>query len=319
MNMVDNSHNIFLKLITIFQEHFKIIMNQFGDKREVYFRLHDEPGIFPFLKKNLLKGTCFAFWHKNQIEIRFNKKYIQEYINFPNRKVTFLNNLFKQIAEHEYAHTIQYKSMYYQYPKDTRQSIINKNPIEISIEDLRICIETSKSHIYNIENNINNNVQYPIVDGVFQDFWANLIVYEKIRRSIPPYEVIKNKKEMMIHYKSLNLDNILDPNIYYNERVFDLLRFSQEFFIYDKWDDLSTIYRENNLDSLLNLYKYINSFFQKIIKLNSDQELIKNDLFELVKILDKINYHEIIVNNNFHRNEKSLLIKYLNYLRDKKK
>ncbi|KKN63003.1 hypothetical protein LCGC14_0506430 [marine sediment metagenome] len=112
----------------VFENHFRKLMNLFNDSRLIYFSSNSDQGIFPRIDMPLdLHHTVAVFWHKNQVEINFNDKIIEEvYLKKINVSLAYLKNTFKQIANHEYAHTLQFKSMFYRLPQDTRDDILKK-------------------------------------------------------------------------------------------------------------------------------------------------------------------------------------------------
>lgn len=300
-----------------FENHFRELMNLFNDSRTIYLSSNKEQGIFPRIEMPLdLHHTVGVFWHKNKVEIIFNDKILEEvYLKKLGVSLAYLKNTFKQIADHEYAHTIQFKSMFYRLPQDTRDNILKKNPKDIFKEDLIKSINNSNDRMIT-ENNKCKNIHYAQIDDIFQDFWANSIVFSKIDRT-PPKEMLKNRIDGMINNECLYPNNILHKEIPYNKRVFELLLYTQEFFIFDRWDKLENLFKKYNLERLLSFYRYINLFFQKILDINNNFDNMRDDLIDLTLILDKINYNSIILENKIERKDVQVLIKFRDYLKVK--
>lgn len=200
--------------------------------------------------------------------------------------------------------------MYCRFEPDSRHILLNKNPQDITIEDIKRSIYTPASKIVKVQEKC-KNIHIMYIDQVFQDFWANSIVYKKINNN-PPLEMLKETYNSMIINECLYPQNILNPKIEYNQRVFELLLYTQEHFIFDKWDELENLFNEYNLSKLLQFYKYLNLFFQKILEINNNYDLMRKDLIELARCLDGINYNELMFHNKFDKKDIKILKDYRN-------
>ncbi len=78
---------------------------------------------------------------------------------------------------------------------------------------------------------------------------------------------------------------------------------------------LVEIYSESELDQLLLFYKKINSFFDKIIENNDDFDSMEELLFELLEILERLNYNDIILNNRLNNQDKRALQSFISRIR----
>jgi len=164
------------------------------------------------------------------------------------------------------------------------------------------------------EQNKCKNIHYAQIDDNFQDFWADSIVFSKID-STPPKEMLKNRIDGMIKNECLYPNNIFRTDLPYNHRVFELLLYTQEFFIFDRWDKLENLFKKYKLGRLLRFYRYIILFFQKILDINNDFDEMRDNLIDLTLILDKIYFKSIIFENKFERKDVQVLIKYRDSLK----
>ena len=290
----------------IFIDHFKKLHNTFHDTRELFFPNEPEKGIFPhfFFKKDSLVQVN---WTENVIEIRFNKSVIKsQIINNTFWNESNVRNYFVEIANHEYGHTISLKSIFHWFPMDTRQILIDKNLEDISNEDIIKCYSESKTVYPEFVNLRNINLQF--FEEIFLDFWANLIVRDKINDK-PPEETLRDRLSGFYE---------LNPNMINSSTNLELLLYTQHFFIYDRWEDLERIFTVSNLKQLLFLYKSINILFNKIIQFNINFDLMEEDLVKLAKTLETLKYEDIILNNRFTNQDKRKLKAFIGILKKKK-
>ena len=196
-----------------FEIHFKNLMNLFNDTRIIYFSTNENERIFPNIELPLdIYHTVGVFWHKNIIEIKFNDEIIEKaYLKNSNKSLPYLKNTMKQIANHEYGHTLQFISMFYRLPQDTRDIILKKNPKDISKEDLIRCINNSKDRMI-IEQKKCNNVHYAQIEhifklhlvqnlAIFQLFKLFDVVFRKMYYYCSHYISQKNLKLLTIFYQ----------------------------------------------------------------------------------------------------------------------
>ncbi len=302
------------KIKEVFKIHFKKLMNRFDDSRIIHFSNKGNNSLFPNFELPLdLHHTIGVYWHKNIIQIQYNDKMIEEV--YLNKTIDHIENLIKQIANHEYGHTLQFNSMFYRLPRDTRNDILIKNPKEISKEDLIKNINYSNDRMITGQVKC-KNVHYAQIDDIFQDFWANSIVISKIDKT-PPEEMIRNRFDSLIINNCLHPDNIFNSEILYNKRIFELLLYSQEFFFYDRWDNLENLYIKHNLKKLVRFYNFINLFFKKILDINNNFDNMRDDLIDLTLILDKINYKLLLFENKFQTKDIRVLAEFRDILKKK--
>ncbi len=289
-----------------FKDDFNDIYKRFEEKRELFFPEDNEKGVFPhFLFKE--NAIVQENWTDEVIEIRFNDEFIKENtLTNSEWSVEFLEDYIREIANHEYGHTITMKSIFYLYSKDTRHILMDKNPNEITKKDLERCYAESKCFYPNLMK-----IDLNIFEHIFLDYWANL----KVR-----YEIDGNPPETLLKYRLDGFKAILPFSIKnYPSRYFlELLLYSQLFFIHDKWNMLVEIFNESKLDQLLLFFKIINSFFDKIIEINEDFDSMEELLFELVIILEKLNYEDIILKNRLNNQDKRALQTFISKIRGDK-
>ncbi len=287
-----------------FKDHFKNIYKQFEDERELFFPEDNEVGVFPhfFFEEN---AVVKENWTNQVIEIRFNDEFLKELIiTHTDWSIEFLKDYIKEVANHEYGHTLTMESVFYLYPKDTRHILVNKNPNEITNKDLERTFAESKCLYPNVKK-IDLNFFEKIV---FLDYWANLKVC---------YEIDSNPPEALLQERLDGSKAIIPFSIinYPSKYLLELLLYSQLFFIHDKWDILAEIYNESKLDQLLLLYKIINSFFDKIIEISEDFDSIEELLFDLLEILENLNYKDIVLKNRFNNQDKQSLRSFISRIR----
>jgi len=288
-----------------FIDHFRKLHEQFNDKRELFFPKNKDKGIFPHIifKED---AEVQANWTKDIIEIRFNDEVLKrEILNNSDWKAGSLKKYFEEIANHEFGHTLTLDSVFLLFPKDTRHFLMNITLEDITKDDLTRCYVESNClypEFFNLRN-----IDLNFFEHIFLDFWANIKVRDEIDEN-PPEECLKNRQNGFYG---------LTPQVINRKNSLKLLLYSQLFFIYDKWYILEDILRESELNKLLLLYKSINVFFNKILELNDDFDSMEEDLVELARNLDKLNYKDIILSNKLNNQDKRILKAFIGRLREK--
>ncbi len=227
-----------------FKTHFKELMVRFNDKRNIRFISKNGKSIFPFDENQAYNEYDFrVFWHKNQIEIVYNDEIIEKNL-LRKYKLTFLKNLFSQIAHHEYAHTRQFESMFYKYSQSIYNEIFNKDLEIISSDDIKRCDIKYRSITQKIQKSL-KNIHILYIDHTFIEFWANSIIYDEIDSNRPAERLIE-RRDLMVDKECLYPDHILNPEIRYGKRILDLLELSQEHFIFKDWEPLENLFKRLN-------------------------------------------------------------------------
>jgi len=287
-----------------FINRFKNLHKRFNDKRELFYPESNEKGKLPhtlFQEDGLIQAN----WTEDIIEIRFNEELItREIIENPNWKIESLKKYVEEIANHEYGHTMTLENIFLLFPKDTRHILTNMNLDDITKDDLVRCY--AESNCYYLEYISLRNIDLNFFEHIFLDFWANL----KVRDEIDEYPEECLNERLNGFYDLTPL--VINPNT-----SLKLLLYTQLFFIHDKWDLLVEIIRESELDLLLQLYNIINGIFNKIIELNDDFDSMEEDLVDLARKLETLNYREIIFNNQLTNQDRRKLEAFVGRLREK--
>lgn len=288
-----------------FINQFRKLYKQFRDSRELFFTENNDIGKFPH---NLFKEDVDvqANWTEEIIEIRFNDEILKrEIINNSEWNNESIKKMFKEIANHEYGHTLTLDNIFLLFPQDTRHILLNKKLEDITMDDLTKSFAESTSYYHEFFKL--KNIELNFFEHIFLDFWANLKVRNEIDEN-PPEECLKERQNGFFG---------LRPEVINRKSFLKLLLYSQLFLIYDKWYILEEILRDNDLDQLLLLYKSINVFFNKIIELNDNFDSMEEDLVELAKNLDRFNYKDIILNNRLNNQDKGKLKAFIGRLKEK--
>lgn len=298
-----------------FKKQFLKLVSRFNDNRKISFLKNNEKSKFWFLKQMQQEYVAVS-WTETLIEVKFNDNLIfEKFIKNQNFDAIFLQNYFKRVANHEYGHTISYKSVFYSlFPEDTRHLLLSKKLESITERDIDFCFRSSKSEYIRLLSL--KNIDVALIQRIFIEFWANLMVYEKIDDS-PPDELLSKRLKNFISINFLTYATLCNPTVKYNQNIFLLLEFTGEFFIFKKWQNLIKLFTSRNLNKLLDFFRYINSFFQKILEINYDFDSVREDLLELIKTLNKMDYNEIVAKNVISSKDRHLIISYINYIKNK--
>ncbi len=290
-----------------FKDHFNEIYERLEDERELLFPEDDENGVIPhfFFKED---ANIQENWTEELIEIRFNENLINSHIiDNSEWDLEFIENYVKQIANHEYGHTITLESIFLLFPRDTRHILMEKNIREITRDDLTRCYAETRSCPPEFLTLRNINLQ--MLEEIFMDFWANIQVCEIIDENPPEQSLVERIKGFYG----------LTPEVINPKTSMDLLLYTQLFFIHDRWNQLDDIMSEAELDQLLLLYKSINTLFYKIIKLNENFDTMEEDLVGLARILESLDYQELVFDNRLNSQDRMKLRAFSSRLREKEK
>lgn len=306
----------FRYILNSFKERFKELQNSFNDRRKAEFHNINEKRTFDFIRTSPHYYFSVS-WTQDLIEVIYNKDLIMKNFYYQvERDSTFLKKYFIQCANHEYGHTITCSSAFkYIIPKDVRHMLIKKKLKQISYNNLNKCLENSKSEFIRLLNL--KNIDIALFQRIFLDYWANFKVYEIIDDT-PPGLIIEDRYAFLSSKNNLSANLLLNPEAKRNENIYRLLLYTGEFFIFNKWKLLVKLFKSKNLDKLLDLYRYINSFFHEIIELNDDFDIMQDDLVVLAKLLENVNYNKIILRNFLHSEVKEILLNYIKYLKYKR-
>jgi len=251
-------------IIEYFKTEFESLMQIFYDRRQLNYTIDNENN----------KGLVDCNWSQQHINISFKTIPLDYYLSNPAHKEIFndnpqtYRNYFIQVARHEYGHSISCKSF-------------------------------NKLHSYILPFNefvkcVKNNQYFKIYfNEIFFDFIANYLVYEKIDKSIPEEHIKLNFHSFQTTFRE-------------GYKIFDLIKIclltSQVFYIYDQWDKLNSIFKEFKVGTFSDILYIINNKFKKTIIKNLEKNYIDMDsaildITDLAVILDRINWKQIILEN----------------------
>lgn len=267
----------FENFLNIFNEKFIEIKNKCLDNRT--FNLL-EISMEGYLKEEVSNQEVFCFSsHYNQdiIEIYYNRnqiisEYIQDPSDLSNEQV--LSEI-SYLAGHEYGHTLFCES--------------SKKLREINVDWKNIYNKYEKFNCY-------------VFLRVFSEFFADIEAY----KFVSTFPEIKFKKiyeyfeSKLSHHSSTILPTTRNfkygrDGIDHYQRPF-LIQLSF-IYAYNKCDDLEKIFEKNKLSELFKFLNLILNYFRKLIDSYSDMNLRRKKINELLKILDKFFYDDLIFKN----------------------
>lgn len=278
----------FEEFIKFFREKFIEIKDNNLDNRKVSFLEVNVEGI---LKEEVSNQESFCFschYNEDIIEIYYNQdNIIAEYIHNPNRSTDdqFLNEI-SYLASHEYGHTLFCES--------------SKKLREINTDWKNLFKKYEKFNCF-------------VFLRVFGEFFADLESY-KINSIIPEikYKNIREYFESKLSHHSITILPTT-RNFKYGRNGID--DYQRPFLInlsfihaYNKWDELKRVFAEKNLSELFKFVNLILNYFKKVIELYSDISSRRNKINELLRILDKFYYDDLIFNNELNSELQSQLL-----------
>ena len=159
-----------------FKKQFLKLVSRFNDNRKISFLKNNEKSKFWFLKQMQQEYVAVS-WTETLIEVKFNDNLIfEKFIKNQNFDAIFLQNYFKRVANHEYGHTISYKSVFYSlFPEDTRHLLLSKKLESITERDIDFCFRSSKSEYIRLLSL--KNIDVALIQRIFIEFWANLMSF----------------------------------------------------------------------------------------------------------------------------------------------
>ncbi len=278
--------------LNAFNEKFKEIKNKCLDNRT--FNLL-EISMEGYLKEEISNQEVFCFSsHYNQdiIEIYYNRnqiisEYIQDPSDLSNEQILFE---ISYLASHEYGHTLFCESS-----KKLRE------------------INADWKNIYNKYEKFNCFVFL----RVFSEFFADLEAY----KFVSTFPEIKFKKiyEYFESKLSHHSTTILPTTRNFKYGIDGIDHYLRPFLInlsfiyaYNMWDDLEKIFEENKLSELFKFLNLILNYFRKLIESYSDMNLRRKKINELLKILDKFFYDDLIFKNMLNPELQTQLHAFIN-------
>lgn len=143
-------------------------------------------------------------------------------------------------------------------------------------------------------------IKLGLVEKSLKEFHAKYSVKKRIDNSIPN-ELLKRRiwelkqalsegRERFHNSQELGMKEL--SNIF-----LDFLIFTQEFYIFNVWNKLEVVFEEQKFNEMLHLFHQLNKILKKIIKKNRNFDGMRLDIFELAKILDKLDFGKIFFEN----------------------
>ena len=299
--------------IEAFKERFIELKKKFKYKRNLEY-IDKIDNVF---LKTSIKPRFAIKWNEEKIQVSIFKQSIRNISEIIKKSIKDINliELHRQIANHEYGHILSARTTYDLFPDKAREYDL----FELTQEQLL------PMHYSTLENQL-KQVSIDRLFGIFLEFLANYKVKELIDAN-PPFESLKsntaNNLNLIRQIETKRIFSLYNPYPSPNkmekgfDRFFLFLRNSDEFYLFNKWDDFCFPFKGKGIESSLKLMKIINKFFEKVILLNNDIHSMKNDIIELAKTLDRLDFIQLIQSNHLTNNSKVILRVYFNYLSDK--
>ena len=326
------------RLIYIFIKEFIKVKEreEFDDNRKVLFLDGTKNPLKPFYfgngekKEESKKPKSFKTWFSAQYKqdkviIRIYCSEIHENTFFHTSpeiffsNLDFFENLFKQIAHHEYGHSFLTETEFDAYPQNVRNFLIKFNYRDLDdvppIKNGELNEAFKKDKYGEIDN-------LGLVEGSLKEFHSNYYVKKKINGSIPDESLRKRRGELKLILSDLSERK----EKYYNSQelgmkkfsnqFFKVLTFTQEFYIFNEWNKLEVVFDEHKFNEMLGLFHKLNKIFKKIIEKNWNFDEMRDDIFELAKVLDNFNYEKIFFKNLIVEKDLILLNKFIDELKN---
>ncbi len=315
------------KLINTFKNEIIFISQKFSEKRKILFKNPNDISIFSdVIDESLVeieKDMYNAKTHWNESTIEFyindgdNTNYFIE-LKRDLQNFSFLKPIFRYIARHEYGHTFLAKSTYYLRPKGGRE-VLKK----FGYKNLYHVPEEERNRVFEQIKNTNffkwveelKNIDLGLLENEYKEFHANYIIFTRINNS-SPIETLKWKyHQLLLFIKNLKQrkDEILtnlrkDPklgllkrNVFYTLYHFIFLN-TPEIYLFGEWDRLIPLFKEEGHIYFLYFMSLINEVFLKIADTESNLDSMHLDLIEFGKIMEKVDYGDLIFNDIFPEN-----------------
>lgn len=301
--------------IQAFKNSFLELMMKFDDRRKLEY-INETNDVSAETGNN----PRFAIkWNEKKIKISIFRDEIEKIcgiIKSIRGDIDFIE-LHKQIANHEYGHILSAKTTYDLYPDEARDYDL----FELTQEQLL------PMHHSPLEEKM-MQVSIERLVGTFWEFLGNYTVREKIDPNTPS-DSLKSKESNAINIireieskGSFTLQTVhSSPNVMNKgfDRFFTIHRISDEFYIFKEWEQFCSLFKGKSVEASLKLMKFINELFENTIKINSNINAMKEDIIELAKYLDRLNFKNITQNNVLSNSDKAVLKEFIQYLKDKQR
>ena len=310
------------KLLNIFMKEFIKVKEreEFNDNRKVLFSDGNKNPLKSFYfgngekkkeskKSKSIKKMFSAQYKRDKVIIRIYCSEIHENTFFNTKPKIFFDNLdlfkkyFKQIAHHEYGHRFLTKTEFDAYPLNVRTFLKKFNYRDLDDVPLSKKGELKEAFKKDKYGEIDNElkiIKLGLVEKSLKEFHAKYSVKKRIDNSIPN-ELLKRRiwelKQALSEGRE-RFHNSQDLGMKELSNIFlDFLIFTQEFYIFNVWNKLEVVFEEQKFNEMLRLFHQLNKILKKIIKKNRNFDGMRLDIFELAKILDKLDFGKIFFEN----------------------
>ena len=329
------------KLISSFKAELKRITKD--ENRRIFIKKAGERSIFVDLiddetiKNELGLYNAKTHWDKANIEFYLNEnddnEYFKDLKEFPEDYI-HLKSILKYIARHEYGHTFITPNLYEQKPKEERE-ILKK----VGVNNFKDVPKGMKQEIFEKIKNTAfykcveelQNVELTILLKEFKEFHANYTVLTQIDDSIPNEilrwnynqlePIIRNlhsrKEEIIVNIKSRENYRILKRREFFY-LLFEILSITYEIYIFSEWDQLIPLFRRHNMLKTLYFTHLINEIFKSIANSDEDFDLMIENVMDVGRIIDPIDFEELIFRNQITGAHLNKLIDYKKKLDNQK-
>lgn len=272
MNQLDS-------LLKIFEDKIRLLISREEHPRTYYLLKNDEKGKLTYLFKPVGNETFSTLYDLKNIEVYYNSFNLTNfYIQASNITRDILEKIFNYLAHHEYGHSLFCKSSlaYYNFRERLKNSIFENFDGQM------------RSHLNNL-------------------FWA---LFRVLKESFADYQVKKNNifppkyyfNLYFITFEDLLRKNNVPPNKTMSKLVIEFYRSvlysSSWFYIFNQWDYLLEKCGENNKTESLKLIFLINNIFEALIRKNLELEGYGHYLIQITLLLNKIDYYNLLFENN---------------------
>ncbi len=235
---------------------------------------------------------CFScHYNEDIIEIYYNRnQIISEYIRDQNdlSKEQILKEI-SYLASHEYGH-----SLYCESSKKLREININWETTYSKYEKFNcfVFLRVFSEFFADLEA---SKIDLTLPEIKFQK------IYEHLESKLSHHSLIILPTTRNFNYGRNGIDKYQGP----------FLTSLSFIYAYNKWNDLIKIFEDKKLSKLFNFLKLTFDYFKKVIESYSDLNLRRNKISELLSILDKHFYDDLIFKNNLNPELQSQLQKLI--------
>ena len=318
------------EILKTFRSEFIKKKRKFNDHRSEIFNTESS--------LNETEDYVNIHYGERDIEIIVNyKKFDEDIFIIPDFRENFVfyKNHIKHIAHHEYGHSFLVPTTFDLKPIEVKNYLK-----KLGVKDSKSLPSDKKKEFNKIYTNSIfcktiarlKNVNLLSLYKQFREFHATyMIIVRDIDNSIPSETLkldfnklsaiifnFRNKKEEFIeYYKSSEEYQLFQFNPYF-VIVLDALWLTHRFYIYNEWNVLIELFNKTKMTYFLYLLHNISGTFKIISDKHSDIDIITKVIIKLSEVLDKLNYEDLIIENNFDEKHQDELTKFMTELEQDK-